>query len=576
MGKWAALLLLLMALSLAACAPESSCAVTLVADGETRTVPTRALTVRDLLAEAGVALDEDDRVIPAEPTFIEDGMTVRVIRVEVRTETEQREIPFERTTVRDASVPAGETRLLEPGVTGVEETTYRVTFEDGVEAERQIVRRATLQEPRTEVILVGAQVEIASVPITGTVAYIANRNAWVMQTTSRNQRRLTHTGDLDGRVFALSPDGSYLLFTRVGSPTVTSEVADVGRASADVDPASADESPASEEGDVATATPAEESGGADTADVAETDRASDEAVPLNSLWVIDTAAVTAEPVRVDATGVLWADWEPECGVNRENVGCRIAYSTGSPAEGNPGWKAENDLWIARLRGRDSQLLSQRRVVEPSAGGSYGWWGTVYAWSPDGRYLAYARADEVGVVRAYDGAGTLLARFPPFRTYAPWVWTPTVSWSPGGQFIATTLHGPAPTGEDPEDSPVFDVHALAADGTLTVKLVSEAGMWAAPAYAPAGDSVVFGRARSPYASQTSGYELYLMDRDGSDRRQLFPPEEEMGLEYPEVVWGPEGECLAVVYQGNLYLVDVTDGGVSQLTDEGGVSAARWRW
>jgi Tol biopolymer transport system component len=567
MGKWAALLLLLllMALSLAACVPESSCAVTFVADGETRTVTTDALTVRDLLAEVGVVLDEDDRVVPTEPTLIEDGMTVRVIRVEVRTETGQREIPFERTTVRDASVPAGETRLLEPGVTGVEETTYRVTFEDGVEVERQMVRRATLQEPRTEVILVGAQAEITSVPISGTVAYIANQNAWVMQTTSRNQRRLTHTGDLDGRVFALSPDGSYLLFTRVGSPTVTSEMEAVSP------------SPASEEGDVGTATPDGEDEGADigraSADIA---GASGEAVPLNTLWMIETAAVTAEPVRVDATGVLWADWEPECRVNPENVGCRIAYSTGSPAEGNPAWKAENDLWIARLRGRDGRLLSQRCVVEPSAGGSYGWWGTVYAWSPDGRYLAYARADQVGVVRAYDGVDTSLARFPPFRTYAPWVWTPTVSWSPEGQFIVTTLHGPAPTGEDPEDSPVFDVHAIAADGTLTVKLVSEAGMWAAPAYAPAGDLLVFGRARSPYASQTSGYELYLMDRDGSDRHQLFPPEEEMGLEYPEVVWGPGGDCLAIVYQGNLYLVDVAGGGVSQLTDEGGVTTARWRW
>lgn len=522
MGKWVTPLLLL--LSLAACvsvAPAGSRTITLIADGERRTLSTNALTVRDLLAEAGVTLDENDRVVPVEPTFIEDGMTVRVIRVEVHTETEQREIPFERRTVRDASVPAGETRLLEPGVTGIEELTYRVTAEDGVEVERRLVRRTILQEPRTEVVLIGVQPELKPVPITGTVAYIAGHNAWVMQTTSPNRRRLTYRGDLDGRVFALSPDGSCLLFTRA----VTG---------------------------------------------------SGESAPLNTLWIIETATADAEPIQLEAESVLWADWAPECESAPSGSDCRIAYTTGTRAEGSPGWKAENDLWVARPRTSDGRLLGQRRIVEPSAGGAYGWWGTTYAWSPSGYNLAYARADEVGVIRAYSGVQTPLARFPPYRTYAPWVWTPTVSWSPEGEFIITTLHGPAPTGEAPEDSPVFDVWALAADGTLTAVLASEAGMWAAPTYAPEGDYVAFGHARSPYVSQTSGYDLYLMDRDGSDRRPLFPPEGEIGLEYPEVAWGPGGDRLIVVYQGNLYLIHVTDGEVHQLTDEGNVTAVRWRW
>jgi len=531
MGVRAALLYLLLAL--VACVPASpagSRIVTLIADGETRTLVTDALTVRDLLAEANVTLDEDDRVVPVEPTFVEDRMTVRVIRVEVRTETEQREIPFERRTVRDASVPAGETRLLEPGVTGSEELTYRTTLEDGVEVERRLVQRSVLREPRTEVVLIGVQPELKPVPITGTVAYIANRNAWVMQTTSPNRRRLTHTGDLDGRVFTLSPDGSYLLFTRLPSTLM--------------------------EGTSPPTSPP--TGG------------------LNTLWMIETATADAEPVQLEAESILWAGWEAECRITPTGSGCRIAYSTGTLAESSPGWKAENDLWVARPHPGGGQLLGWRRIVEPGVGGAYGWWGTTYTWSPDGNTLAYARADEVGVVRAYDGAQTPLARFPPYRTYAPWVWRPTISWSPEGEFIVTTLHGPAPTGEAPEDSPVFDVWALAADGTLTATLVSEAGMWAAPVYAPEGDYVAFGHARSPYASQTSGYDLYVMDRDGSDRRRLFPPEEEIGLEYPEIAWGPGGDRLIVVYQGNLYLITVTDGAVHQLTGEGSVTAVRWQW
>ncbi len=538
MQLFSLLMALMVSMALTACTSTGGIGthtVTLLADGETRVLTTEALTVQDVLAEADVLLDENDRVEPVELTLIEDGMTIRVVRVETYTEVEQREIPFERRTVRDASIPANETRLLEPGITGVEELVYRITTEDGTEVERQLVRRVVTQEPRDEIILVGVQAEQEVTPISGTIAYAANRNAWVIQTVSPNQRRLTHDSSLDGRVFALSPDGGYLLFTRV--PTDT--------------------------------------GGTDTG---EQDSDGNEDIPFNTLWVVETAAVDARPVPVTVQNVLWADWEPNCRVDAVTTGCRIAYTTGSPVTGNPGWKGENDLWIGRLRVRDGHLFSIRQIVPPSAGGAYGWWGTTYAWSPDGRMLAYARADTIGLVRVRDGVQTELTSFPPYRTYAPWVWVPTISWSPEGAFIITTLHGPPPTDQNPEDSPVFDVWALASDGSLGAELVSEAGMWAVPRYAPTGDLVAFGHARSPYVSQTSGYDLYVMDRDGSGRRRLFPPEGELGLDYPEVAWGPGGDRFVAIYQGNLYLL--TQGEekweAHLLTESGNVTTTRWGW
>jgi hypothetical protein len=497
--------------------------VTLVVGGEPRTLETQALTVRDLLLEADVTLGENDRVVPAETTFVEDGMSVRVVRVDVRTETAQRELPFERETGRDASIPAGETRLLQSGVTGLEEITYRIIIEDGEEVDRQVLRRVTLRESRNEIVLIGAQAELKPVPITGTVVFVADRNAWTMQTTSPNQRRLTHMGDLDDHVLALSPDGSHLLFTRV--PTETGE-----------------------------------------------------GLPINTLWVIGTATVDAEPVQLEVGGVLWADWAPDCQGAPTGVGCRIAYTTGDWAEGDPGWRAENDLWVAWPRASNGRLFNQRRVVAPSAGGTYGWWGTTYAWSPGGQNLAYARADEVGVIGVYSSGQNPLARFSSYRTYASWAWTPTVSWSPEGNFVITTLHGPSPTGEAPEDSPIFDVWAVDATGTISAELSSEAGMWAAPAYAPEGDYVAFFRSRSPYTSNTSGYDLYLMDRDGSNHRRLFPPEGEIGLEYrPQMMaWGPGGDRLIVVYHGNLYLIQASTGEVQQLTSGRNATAVLWQW
>ncbi|MBN1954023.1 MAG: G5 domain-containing protein [Anaerolineae bacterium] len=516
------IILVLCLLALAACstAPAGPLTVTLVADGESRSLTTEVQTVRELLLQAGITLDDDDRVSPPENGFLHNGLTVQVIRVEVQTESEEQVIPYERETVRDFSIPVGETRLLQAGINGIEEFTYAVTLEDGAQVDRRLVQRTMLQEAQTEIVLVGARQELTAAPISGTITYVSNQNAWVMRGTSGNRRRLTATGDLDGRVFALSSDGSQLLYSSQSSTET-----------------------------------------------------------LNVLWMVNTVAADAEPVRLQAENVLWAAWAPD--------GETVAYSTGIRRDAAPGWEALNDLYVGRPRASDGQIVGRRRILDPSSGGSYGWWGTTFAWTPGEAedrlpYLAYARADEVGVVQPHAEQSLVLARFPPYRTYGAWAWTPSISWAPAGDFIATVIHAPSSTGEMPEDSPVFDLYALDVQveengtitTTLTAKLAAEVGMWSNPSFSPSGDLILFGQARAPYTSQTSAYELWRMDRDGSDRRLLFPSNaDEPGLEYPVVAWDPQGGRVAVVYQGDIYLVTLS-GESRRVTDDGSISTVRW--
>ncbi|MBC7252094.1 MAG: DPP IV N-terminal domain-containing protein, partial [Anaerolineae bacterium] len=206
----------------------------------------------------------------------------------------------------------------------------------------------------------------------------------------------------------------------------------------------------------------------------------------------------------------------------------------------------------------------------------------FAWSPDGRRLAYATADEVGVVDVEGKALTPLIQFPPFRTYSEWVWTPTLSWSPDGRFILCSLHNPRLEGDVPEDSQVFDVWALDVAGEVNVRLVAEAGMWANPRWSPiytttqavVESSIVYGQARYPASSQDSRYDLYLMDRDGSNRRAIFPAPGESGVRVPQMAWSPDASQLAVIYNGDVYLVDLSNGQIRQLTGDGQCSQPRW--
>jgi Tol biopolymer transport system component len=498
--------------------------VTLFVDGQERRFQTSVDSVGELLARAGVELSDLDRLEPAEFTAITDGMIITVVRVQHEVITVDQVIPFEEQFVNDTSVPPDESRILEAGQNGLEQLVYRVVFEDGVEVERTQIRRITVQEARPRVVLVGVRDTFTPVPITGTVAYLTGNkevgyNAWVMRGSSGLQRRLTSDGTLDTRVFALSPDGRQLLFTRRTSETLANS-------------------------------------------------------QLNRLWLLDTTRLSPEPVDLGQPDVLWAQWAPD--------GESIAYSTGEVAVGAPGWRAHNDLWTAELNSR-LRLVRRRQVADPAAGGVYGWWGTRYVWSPSGRYIAYAQADSVGHIRVRDGRRTELRRFPPFRTYSQWVWVPELSWSPDNRFLTSVIHGPSSTGEAPEDSPVFDVWIFDIERPLAVKQANEAGMWAAPAWSPAqageageprSSQIAFSRARSPYESANSPYDLYVMDRDGSNWRRIYPAQGDLGLKEPQVAWGPTGRQLITVHENDLFLIDLPRDLVRPLTIDASAQFVVW--
>lgn len=495
------------------CAPRKE--VIVEADGERRTLRTRTTTVRDVLTEAHIALDELDRVEPDLWVETKQGMTITVVRVEERIEVEREDMPFSRKTLKNEALPEGQTRLIQPGENGEAEVTYKITLENEREMKRTEIQRRIVKEPVDEIIVVGARGTIASVPISGTIAYVSGGNAWLIRGASGGRRPLTSEGDLDQRVFALSPDGRQLIFSR--------------------------------------------------------GLAAEPPTPLNTLWIITTTVVGEEAQPLGIEEVIYGQWSSD--------GQRFAYSTAQRTEGAPGWKARNDLWIASF----NPSLSVTQVLSPSAVDLYSWWGRTYAWSPDDQRFAYASADEIGLIELPSGKRTPLVKFPAYHTGHEWIWTPIISWSPDGRFIAAVGHVPEEEGESkPEDSPLFELWIIDVEDKTTIPLISEVGMWAAPSWSPVwatsgkkkASHIVYGLSKSPRDSEICLYDLYIMDRDGSNRDKLFPLKGEKGLSIPQVAWSPEGDHLIMVYEDNLYLLDPADGQLQQLTGDGFSSQPRW--
>ncbi len=281
---------------------------------------------------------------------------------------------------------------------------------------------------------------------------------------------------------------------------------------------------------------------------------------INSLWLVNTLLAADQPLPLQQPDVLHAEWR----------GNSLLFSTGQATAGAPGWKANNDLWLLPAPG-----LPRQALPSIGTGGVYAWWGRGYALSPNGKLLAYAAADGVGVLDLLTGDRRVLASFAPVHTYSDWVWTPGLTWKPDGSALAAVVHGAPAAGEATEDSPVFDLWALPTNGAAGKRLAADVGMWAMPSWSPDGKRLAYGIAQEPKTSATSRYDLWIMNLDDGAKRLLLPGATWGGLQPQRVVWSPAGNEVVVSYQGDLYLASLAGGSPRALTDDGRSSNPVWR-
>ena len=204
---------------------------------------------------------------------------------------------------------------------------------------------------------------------------------------------------------------------------------------------------------------------------------------------------------------------------------------------------------------------------------------MYSFSPDGR-LAYARPDGIGLVDI-DGKYTKpLLDITPYNTRSDWAWLPSLAWGADGNTLFYTSHAPPPSLVNEEDSPFFDLNAVSFSNNANMEIVTRTGMFAYPSSSSVQSSsserqyqVAYLQAIFPEQSETSRYRVVVMDRDGSNRRTVFPANDAPGLQPQTPVWAPgpidgqAGDFIALVYQGNLWLVDSGNNQAYQVTGDG---------
>ncbi|PWB50947.1 MAG: hypothetical protein C3F13_15710 [Anaerolineales bacterium] len=507
--------------------------VIVAADGQQTqiTIPSGS-TVVEALQAAHVELSKLDRVEPPLYSKLSDGINVKVIRVVEELYTKEIHLPFEHQELKNEALPEGEKRLSQPGENGLSEITYRREIEDGIEVINEPIKTVIIKEAVPEVMMVGTNSSFTALNIPGKIAYLSAGNAWIMEVSTRNRFCAVSTGDLDGRIFTLSRNGTYLLFTRF----------------------------------------------------------TDEANQINNLWMADLSANPIRLIDLKIRNVVhYAEFSGDSS--------QVAYSTAEWREAAPGWQANNDLFTLDIAGENTSGLTEQ-TVGVNSGGVYGWWGTQYAWSPDQVQFLFAQPDAIGLIDEQSGSQTRLLSILPYQTNGDWAWVPGVAWSPDGQVVYTINHILS-GGETNGESQQFDLLGIPLTGGSPISLVEDVGMFAYPVVSPvirtanvyddeSGSNVeqdtfyvAYLQAIDPSVSERSAYWLTVMDRDGSNQKNLFPPQDTTGLEPQQVAWSPAGVgiggnyAIAVIYNGNIWIVDAETSAAQQITGDGLTSRVDWR-
>lgn len=138
--------------------------VQLVVGGVKEAVFTHADTVGGLLGEAGVRLEESDRVAPTMNEVVQVGMTVTVTTIRQVVEVEEEIIEFGTVYRYDDGFPDGEWVLVKAGSSGMIRREYAVRVVDG-----RVVKRELIREVRSaasdEVVTIGTYVAPTPVPV---------------------------------------------------------------------------------------------------------------------------------------------------------------------------------------------------------------------------------------------------------------------------------------------------------------------------------------------------------------------------------------------------------------------------
>lgn len=115
-------------------------------------------TAEAILQEHQITLDGDDRRDVTSTAMLKDGMTITITRVGTKEVAEPESIAFTNRTENDSTMEKGTSKSKQVGKNGVRTKTYKITYEDGEQVSKNLVKNEVTTAPVDQITLKGTKI----------------------------------------------------------------------------------------------------------------------------------------------------------------------------------------------------------------------------------------------------------------------------------------------------------------------------------------------------------------------------------------------------------------------------------
>ena len=123
--------------------------------GKIMNVDVSAGTVKELLEQLSIALDQNTTVSVSLDAMVYDGMEIIVTRTVHTTEVYTKAIPYETTYYEDDTLPLGTQVVVNEGRNGEMICTADVTYRNGVQVSRNVIKQILSRQTTPRIVLIG-------------------------------------------------------------------------------------------------------------------------------------------------------------------------------------------------------------------------------------------------------------------------------------------------------------------------------------------------------------------------------------------------------------------------------------
>jgi uncharacterized protein YabE (DUF348 family) len=147
--------------------------VSIEVDGGKKNLDTLGTTVRDAVNEAGITLSHADKIAPALDSLLKSGIDIKITRIDFEEIAVEEDIAFQTVEKEDNTVLWRKKETKQKGEKGVREKTYKITYTNGKETNRQLLGSKITKAPVSQIEVVGTKIIVGKTQ-TGAATWYEN------------------------------------------------------------------------------------------------------------------------------------------------------------------------------------------------------------------------------------------------------------------------------------------------------------------------------------------------------------------------------------------------------------------